>query len=821
MPNELTKTDRFVREQLEKYLSNFTEKGTDNIEIRRGLKGASKQKNQVGNGYPDFITFSNGCPIIIENKLDNKKIEKFSENGLDESREAVINYAVNGAVHYASHIVFNTTVFKEVIAIGVTGNKNNHIIQPYRVFLDEVGNVKNTKLPELFSLEELAEENFNEWYNVNVLGELSQATKEIIELQNVASELHEDLRNYGNLEGENKATVVSAILLALKGDPMLISQLKGTDNPKTRDGVKVFNAIEAYLIEVKPEVNNFSWSEKIEILMNKFSFLKTSPYLNTVHKKLGVTPLKYFTEKLDQKVIHHIVANNEFDILGNFYGEFVKYGGNDGNSLGIVLTPMHITSLMVELIDINSKDKVLDPACGSAGFLISAMNKMLDDAVTEQEKQNIRQNQLFGIELQEKLFTVATTNMILRGDGKSNLQLADMFTIKGNAMREKGITKVLFNPPYSQAKSKDLHYLSELSFIQHALEMLEKGGKLAVIVPQSTMVGKTKKDKEKKQAILQGNTLDSVITLNKDTFYGVGVNPCIVIFTAGKPHPINKQVLFVNFVDDGYSVKKHIGLVPDGSAKIKRSKLINLVRSNYFELDNKFYVRSTITAEDEWLYSYFYSNNEIPSSKEFEKTVQDYLAFKFDQIIHGKEYLFNDELDVMKKINSNFPQLEEVEWGVFDLKELFNISTGASIPQKEFFEGNIPRITATSQSNGIGLFTNKIRNKNYRTKKNCITYSFLGDVFYHPYNMSADMKIHIITTKQLSLNKYIGLFIVQCLRKLSVNLSYGNQMSMNDLKQKQITLPKLPNGNPDWEYMEQYVVNKMNDILSKMERIFY
>ncbi|HAP4929224.1 TPA: N-6 DNA methylase [Enterococcus faecalis] len=649
MPNELTKTDQFVRRNMEEYLRPYTEQGSDNIEIKRGLKGASKQKKSDKNGHPEFISLAREIPIIIEDKKDIRKLEKLEDNILDLTYPARNDFAVNGAVHYAKHIVTKSLFYNEVIAIGISGDEKNHKIQPYRVAFSEDKEIEYKRLPELISLEELSEENFDEWYRVNVLGDIPAVTKEIIELQQVAAELHEDLRNYGNLEGENKATVVSAILLALKGKKDLLSRLSGSNNPDSRDGVEIYNAISAYLTEVSPITNNANWYQKKEIILNKFIFLKTSPYLNTINITLGVTPLKYFAEKLDKKVLHHIVANNEFDVLGNFYGEFVKYGGTDGNSLGIVLTPVHITSLMAELVDINAKDKVLDPACGSAGFLISAMNRMLHDAKTDAEKQNIRQNQLFGIELQEKLFTVATTNMILRGDGKSNLQLADMFSISGKEMREKGITKILFNPPYSQAKSKDLHHLSELSFIQHALEMIEEGGKLAVIVPQSTMVGKTRKDKDKKETILKNNTLESVITLNKDTFYGIGVNPCIAIFTAGRQHPDNKQVLFVNFVDDGYSVKKHIGLVPDGSAKIKRSKLINLIRGNYFELDNKFYVRSTVTAEDEWLYSYFYFNDEIPKPEAFEKTVQDYLAFKFDQTIHGRGYLFEDEEDSAKK----------------------------------------------------------------------------------------------------------------------------------------------------------------------------
>ncbi|SUN38118.1 BcgI-like restriction enzyme subunit alpha [Staphylococcus aureus] len=107
------------------------------------------------------------------------------------------------------------------------------------------------------------------------------------------------------------------------------------------------------------------------------------------------------------------------DILGSFYGEFVKYGGNDGNALGIVLTPRHITNLMCELISINHTDFVLDPCCGSGGFLVTAMNKMFNLADTKEEIKSIKQNQIHGIELTQSLFTTATTNMILRGDGKA------------------------------------------------------------------------------------------------------------------------------------------------------------------------------------------------------------------------------------------------------------------------------------------------------------------------------------------------------------------------------------------------------------------
>ena len=126
---------------------------------------------------------------------------------------------------------------------------------------------------------------------------------------------------------------------------------------------------------------------------------------------------------------------------------------------------------------------------------------MISQAVNEDEIEDIKKNKLHGVELQQKLFTIATTNMILRGDGKSNLRRDDIFHVDIDDYNDK-ITKVLINPPYSQAKNKDLLHLSEINFIKHALMLMTQGGRLAAIVPQSTMIGKSKKEKDYKRAIL-------------------------------------------------------------------------------------------------------------------------------------------------------------------------------------------------------------------------------------------------------------------------------------------------------------------------------
>lgn len=641
MANEATATDQYVRREIEKFGVRYDEQGSSHPEIAKALKGASKQ-GKSGVGKPEFVLQVSDYLLVIEDKRDNDRLLNLEDGKVAKDIPSLSGYAVNGAVHYANHIVNKTTTFDEVIAIGVTGDEDLHHIQPVLVSKSE-NIVSETILPELKDLQQLHPEKIDEWYKVTVLGEYTDKQKQIFELQSVSKELHEDLRNYASLEGENKATVISAILLALKEPDFNIKSLTGNKLNKKKeiidnDGKRILKAVKDYIATegIMPQ-------GKVDILLNKFSFLETNVRLNETNETLKVTPLKYFTQKLKKKVLPHFDINTEFDILGNFYGEFVKYGGSDGNGLGIVLTPHHITTLMVELLDVQPSDYVLDPACGSGAFLISAMNRMTELAKKDDEKiKHIKQNQLLGIELQEKMFTVATTNMILRGDGKSNLQLNDMFAVTGKEMQEQKVNKILFNPPYSQGKTDKT--LTEINFIRHALDMLVVGGKLAAIVPQSTMVGKSKEEKEYKRKILEKHTLDVVITVNKDTFHGVGTNPVIAVFEAGKPHDIErKKVKFVNFEDDGFVVRKHIGLVDDGTAEEKKHFLFDVINGNEDDYTTKFMVKSTIQPEDEWLHSFYYFNDEIPTDADFEKTIADYLSFQFDMYTHGRGYLFDDE----------------------------------------------------------------------------------------------------------------------------------------------------------------------------------
>ncbi|WP_215905238.1 HsdM family class I SAM-dependent methyltransferase [Treponema phagedenis] len=266
------------------------------------------------------------------------------------------------------------------------------------------------------------------------------------------------------------------------------------------------------------------------------------------------------------------------------------------------------------------------------------MHNMLLKAKTLDEKNDIKKKQLFGIEIQSYMFTIATTNMILRGDGKSNLYNKDFLNENPFDLQKEGYTVGMMNPPYSQG-SKQNPDLYEIAFTEHLLNSVTEGGKVIVIVPQSSMTGKTTEEKNIKTNILKKHTLEGVITLNKNTFYGVGTNPCIAIFTAHIPHSENKVCKFINFEDDGYEVAKHIGLVDNGSAKDKKQHLLD-VWFDRTDAPTKFCVKTTIEPDDEWLHSFYYFNDEIPSEEDFRNTIADYITFEVNMITHGRGYLF-------------------------------------------------------------------------------------------------------------------------------------------------------------------------------------
>lgn len=595
--------------------------GSNVAEINEALKTASKQ--QTGNvGFPEYCAIVDDFVLVMEDKSDRANLCAYEKDGItiSMSAHATKNYAVNGALHYAQHILQKTS-YKKIFAFGNAGDSKHHIIQP--LFVDKNGYIW---LPEVETFENFSTNHIIEYYKRIVLKETPPEDIELADILKKAKELHEYLRNYGGLGEDEKPLVVSAILLALREQEhsFHLDMLKGDTLESNTDGAILYQYLEMNLqrAKVSPEV------KKARVL-NQFTLIKDRPQLNTKRPDLGdKTPLKFFAEYINENIFKALITNSREDYLGRFYGEFVSYSGGDGQSLGVVLTPRHITELFCELVDLKPSDVIFDPCCGTGGFLISGMHKMLEEAKSEAEKDHIKQHQIHGIEIRDDMFSIATTNMILRGDGQSNLICKDFFAENPADIQLKGggITVGFMNPPYSQAKSKDTANLSELCFLRHLLDSVIKGGRVAVIVPVSAMIGKTKEDKAIKKEILKKHTLEGVISLNKDTFYHVGTVPCIAIFTTGKAHPVEKQSKFINFENDGFEVKKHLGLVETECAKDKRQYLLDCWRGKITDFPSNFMVETTVNDTDEWLHSFFYYNDEIPTEDNFMNSIADYLG---------------------------------------------------------------------------------------------------------------------------------------------------------------------------------------------------
>lgn len=633
MARKEVKTDLWVYELLCEAGITLTPQGCDIKEINEALKTASK--SGTGNvGYPEYCGVVKDFILVIEDKAAlDKHICRDTKDLISQEVKAIRDYAVNGALFYGLHLAQHTSYHK-VLAFGVSGNQKRHRITP--IFINERGQWQELQDVETFI--SFNETNIHEYYVREILNEETDVEKTTAEITRDAEKLHNDLRNYGNLTTEQKPLIVSGIMLALREiehNTFSIDTLIG-DSVIT-DGQKIYKAIEnnLYRANVTPDT-------KRDKLLSQFSVIKDTPKINEINDTLGKTPLKHYTEFLYSSIYKNIkYQNSAEDYLGRFYGEFMSYSGGDGQTLGIVLTPKHITELFCELAQLKPTDKVLDPCCGTAGFLIAAMHKMVNATNDETQRWKIRRDQLFGIELQPYMFTIATTNMILRGDGKSNLQPWDFLKQNPSQLQLNGCTVGMMNPPYSQG-SKENPSLYEISFTEHLLDSLIEGARAIVIIPQSSVTGKTKEEQSIKNNILKHHTLEGVITLNKNTFYRVGTNPCIAVFTAGVPHNPNHLCKFINFEDDGYEVSKHIGLEETASAKDKRQHLLD-VWFGRIESETKFCVETTIEADDEWLHAFYYFNDEIPTEKDFENTMADYLTFEFNMLTHGRGYLFEEE----------------------------------------------------------------------------------------------------------------------------------------------------------------------------------
>lgn len=237
---------------------------------------------------------------------------------------------------------------------------------------------------------------------------------------------------------------------------------------------------------------------------------------NKVLEDQDVTSLSYqelqeLLRYIDKNVIPYINDKNTAgqDLLNLFFTTFNKYvGKSDKNQ---AFTPDHICDFMSKVVGVNKHSRILDPCCGSGAFLVRAMTDAMDDCETEQERDDVKRDQIFGIEYEEGAYGLSSTNMLIHGDGNSNVIRASMFE-KAQWIENANINVVLMNPPYNASRKQcNPEYTAKWSskkkedpskgfhYVEWIAKHVSSNCKMAVLLPMQAAIGNSKEVKKFKK----------------------------------------------------------------------------------------------------------------------------------------------------------------------------------------------------------------------------------------------------------------------------------------------------------------------------------
>jgi SAM-dependent methyltransferase len=566
-------------------------------------------KNAKGNaGYPEFIVSNRkdaSFLVVFECKPSVTKHES-------PGRDRPVDFAVDGAIHYAKHLAQHYTV----VAVAVSGSTSSSMkvsnflmpagTQEIKDLVNEAGTVVSSIVP------------YDDYYRLASF-DPDVAKKRHSDLLGFSRELHELIWTKAKISEEDKPLLVSGTLIALMNTAFV----------KTFDALPAEELQEAWLGAIKKELDKADIPQaKKDTMRQPYSTIAVHPNLGSpdsrTAKEYPDGVFKTIISRIYDNVWPYINIYHDFDVVGQFYGEFLKYTAGDKKSLGIVLTPRHIAELFSLLADVGPESKVLDICAGTGGFLISAMQHMLKRAMTEKERADIKKNKLIGIENNPKMFALAASNMILRGDGKANLHQASCFddaVIKSVCDAKPNVG--MLNPPYAQSKSDA--QLHELYFVKQMLDCLEPGSTGIAIVPMSCAISPHNAGEE----LMKHHTLDAVMSMPQELFYPVGTVTCVMVWIAKKPHArAGRKTWFGYWRDDGFIKTKHRGRIDQsGTWPRIRDSWVEMYRNREVHAGKS--VLAKVSWRDEWVAeAYMETDYSSLTKDEFEKELKKYIAFK-------------------------------------------------------------------------------------------------------------------------------------------------------------------------------------------------
>ncbi len=639
-----------------------------NTEIDTALNDYFSKNGGVGGNRPDCklllqdkaLSF---YPVLIEYKGYKDKLVKLDSNGQVDNKTAknepnfknINAYAVNGAVHYANALLHHTS-YTDIIAIGMTGYKdeNGNLQHSIGVFYVSKSNFGiGQKINDYSDFSFLRKENFDSFIEKVKRLQLSQEEidrlKEQREKEIDASlvKLNNDIYQNEKGLGENdRVYLVAASIIATLGIPGKVaplekSQLKSSSEEGNTDGDILVRKVKAFLNEKKLP------REKKELIVRTLQNTLTTDNINRVEN--GESQLKrVFTKIVDDLGIYYKIGLTT-DFTGKLFNEMYGWLGFSQDKLNdVVLTPSYVAKLLVKLARVNKDSYVWDFATGSAGLLVAAMNEMLNDAKEQikspdeyqKKAAEIKATQLLGIELLSSIYMLAILNMILMGDGSSNILNKDSLTdFTGNYGFGKTNDKFpadafVLNPPYSAPGNG-------MNFVEKALSMMQKGY-AAIIIQNSAGSGKAT---EYNKRILKHSTLLASIKMPVDLFIGKSsVQTNVYVFRVGEAHQKDDVVKFIDFSNDGYTrsnrKKASNNLKDTDHAKERYQEVVDLVRFGKGKLclfTEREYYEGTIDPENGADWNQTAPIDTKPTLEDFKKTVSDYLAWEVSNLLKNQD----------------------------------------------------------------------------------------------------------------------------------------------------------------------------------------
>lgn len=528
-------TDNIVRDYFRQFEDEIIieQQSSSNPSIDKLLRNASKKGN--GKGYPDFIIQfkkDSNFLIVIEDKADKRYHES-------DSKKQYADYAVDGALLYASFLSKNF----DVLAIAVSGiNKEDLKISHFLHLKDE---------PRAFSYFQDKLLSPDDYYN-GLNNSEEKKRQDYDKLLDYTRVLNTRLHTMKIDEAE-RCILASCILLALRL-PKFKNYYKTEENQQILAKNMINDVLDWF---EKEQVGD----KKIEVLKSKYATIRGM--FSDENKDL-----RGLIANMEENIDNFKKTNRYYDVLGQLYIAFLRYA-NTSNDLGVVLTPTHITEFFADIADVNKGSIVFDNCTGTCGFLIASMSKMIEDAKGDNTIiQSIKQKQLIGVEYVDKMYCLAASNMAIHGDGKTNIYYENGLNpnvikevqkrqCNGKSLRP---TIGMLNPPYKADKKKDVE---ELEFVKWNLEALVEGGTCVAIIPMQCAISTKGKTLLLKKELLEKHTLEAVFSMPDELFYNSdkSVVTCIMVFTAHKPHPKDKETFFGYFKNDGFEKRKKLGRI--------------------------------------------------------------------------------------------------------------------------------------------------------------------------------------------------------------------------------------------------------------------